>query len=128
MITNKYDLEERTAKFSQNVISFCKIVPVDIITKPLISQLIRSATSVGANYYEANGASSRKDFVSKIYISKKEAKETQYWLRILSFSLPMFQKNIKSLWQEAKELAMIFSTIASKSKSVNNSEVLELKN
>jgi four helix bundle protein len=59
---NGYDLEERTAKFGENVIEFCKSIKQDVITKPLISQLVRSGTSVGANYMEANAASSRRDF------------------------------------------------------------------
>ncbi len=71
-----FDLEERTAVFGENVIEFCKPLKESAITRPLISQIIRSATSVGANYQEANGASSRKDFRNKIHICKKEAQET----------------------------------------------------
>ena len=69
----KYDLEERTAKFGENVIEFCKVINQDAITRSIISQLIRSGTSIGANYMEANGASSNKDFRNKIFICKKEA-------------------------------------------------------
>ena len=65
---NKYDLEERTAKFGESIIKFCRTLNQDAIVRPLISQLIRSATSVGANYMEANSASSRKDFRNKIFI------------------------------------------------------------
>lgn len=68
---NKYDLEKRTSKFGGDVILFCRKLSQDTITKPLISQLIRSATSVGANYMEANAASSKKDFKNKIHICKK---------------------------------------------------------
>ncbi|MEI8097173.1 MAG: four helix bundle protein [Candidatus Moraniibacteriota bacterium] len=57
-----FDLEERTAQFGESIILFCKTLKQDTITKPLISQIVRSATSVGANYMEANGASSKKDF------------------------------------------------------------------
>ena len=71
---NRYNLEERTAKFGESVILFCKSINQDTINKPIINQLIRSATSVGANYMEANGASSRKDFANKIFICKKETK------------------------------------------------------
>jgi four helix bundle protein len=71
----KYDLEERTTLFSECIIELYKASSKNIITIPLIEQLIRSGTSIGANYYEANGASSRKDFKNKIYLSKKEAKE-----------------------------------------------------
>ena len=75
-----YDLEERTTKFSKELISLCKKCRLDTISKPIVSQLVRSGTSVGANYSEANGASSKKDFRSKIFICKKESKETMYWL------------------------------------------------
>src|SRR3989344_7144665 len=69
----KYDLEERTAKFGEEIIRLCRTTKKDIITIPLINQIIRSATSIGANYMEANGASSKKDFRNKIFICKKEA-------------------------------------------------------
>ena len=78
----KYDLEERTAQFSENIILLCKKVPQDIVVKPIISQLVRAGTSIGANYMEANGASSRKDFKNKIFMCKKECRETKYWLRL----------------------------------------------
>ena len=80
----KYDLDERTAKFGENVIDLCKKVSKNPVTTPIISQLVRAGTSIGANYSEANGASSRKDFKNKIFISKKESIETKYWLRMLS--------------------------------------------
>ena len=79
-----HDLEERTSKFSENVIDICKTIKPNLINTPIITQLIRSSTSIGANYMEANNASSRKDFANKIFISKKEAQETKYWLRMLS--------------------------------------------
>ena len=72
-LKNNYDLEERTAKFGEGVIEFCKEVRQDVITKPIINQLIRSGTSIGANYMEANGASSKKDFRNKIFICKRSA-------------------------------------------------------
>ena len=80
-------LEERTLNFSQSIITLCKKIPETAITKPLIVQLLRSATSVGANYAEANNAASRNDFRNKIFISKKEASETKYWLKILESSI-----------------------------------------
>ena len=67
-----YDLEERTALFGEAVIRLCREVKTDAVTKPIIGQLIRSGTSIGANYMEANGASSKKDFAHKIFICKKE--------------------------------------------------------
>jgi len=71
-LSNNYDLEERTAKFGENVIKFCKTIRETAITKSLINQLVRSGTSIGANYMEANAASSRKDFQNKIFICKKD--------------------------------------------------------
>ena len=65
----KYNLEERTAIFSERIIDLCKKAPKDFITIPIINQLIRAGTSIGANYCEANGASSRKDFKNKIFIN-----------------------------------------------------------
>jgi len=82
-IRNNYDLEERTAKFGENIIEFCKSIKQDAITKPIIIQLVRSGPSIGANYMEANAASSKKDFKNKIYICKKEAQETKHWLRMI---------------------------------------------
>jgi four helix bundle protein len=75
----KYDLEERTAVFGERVIDFVKTLPLNTINKELIKQLIRAATSVGANYNEADGAESKKDFRHKIAICRKEAKESKHW-------------------------------------------------
>lgn len=108
-----YDLEERTAKFGESVISFCKNVNLDTITKPLITQLIRSATAIGANYMEANSASSRKDFANKIFICKKEAQETKHWLRMIKNCLPEKSEEISRLWSETQQLTMIFQKITS---------------
>lgn len=108
-----YDLEERTARFAENIIDLCKKVPKNAVTVPIIDQLMRSGTSVGANYYEANGASSRKDFKNKIFLCKKEAKETKYWLRLLARSDSSLSNSCRELWRETQELTMIFSKIAS---------------
>ena len=95
------------------VIEFCQSVKQDTISKPLISQFIRSSTSVGANYMEANGASSRKDFANKIFICKKEAQETKHWLRMLAKCFPDKRDDLSKIWQEAQELTMIFQKITS---------------
>jgi len=108
----KYDLEERTAKFSEDIIELCKKFRMNAITTVIITQLIKAATSVGANYAEANGASSRKDFMNKIFICKKEARETKYWLRMLMKADSSFEDECKRLWQEAQELTLIFSKIS----------------
>lgn len=106
-----YDLEERTIRFSEKVIKVCKNIKKDTITIPIIDQLIRSATSVGANYCEANGASSKLDFRNKIYTCKKESKETLYWIRIMMTTDDDFTAKGKELWNEANELVKIFSKI-----------------
>ncbi len=107
----KYDLGERTAKFGEEVIAFSKQIVDSIITKPLVNQFIRSGTSVGANYMEADGAESKNDFKHKIAICKKEAKETMYWLRMIAKASPDKKEKCRQLWQEAHELALIFSAI-----------------
>lgn len=110
--SNKYDLEERTIKFGGNIVGFCREIKQDIATKPIMNQLIRSGTSIGANYCEANNASSRKDFRNKICICKKEAQETKYWIRILGDCLDKSQKEkARTLWKECQELTMIFQKI-----------------
>ena len=106
-----YDLEERTAKFAEDVILFLKILEKDVINNPLINQLVKSATSIGANYCEANGASSKKDFKNKIYICKKEAKETKYWLQIIAKANQEQKEKCRLLWKEVQELLLIFSKI-----------------
>ncbi len=116
-LNNKYDLEERTAIFGESVIRFCKTIKIDAINKPLINQLIRSSTSIGANYMEANSASSRKDFANKIFISKKEAQETKHWLRMLMVTLPERKEDILKLWKESQELTMIFQKITNSLRS-----------
>lgn len=113
----KYDLEERTAKFGEDVIGFLKTIPVNTINKSLLQQLVRSSTSIGANYMEANHASSKKDFRNKIKISLKEANETKHWLRMLATSEPEKADACRKLWSEVHELVMIFATIAKKSDS-----------
>ncbi|MBI4132628.1 MAG: four helix bundle protein [Candidatus Sungbacteria bacterium] len=107
----KYDLEERTAKFGEAIIEFLNHLPETTVNRPLISQLMRAGTSVGANYMEADGAASRKDFHHKISICRKEAKETLHWLRMVAKANPSRQDESRELWNEAKELALIFSAI-----------------
>lgn len=107
----KYDLEERTAKLGENIVKFAKEIPVNSVTMPLISQLVRSGTSIGANYCEADDAESRNDFKHKIGISKKEARETKHWLRMIMIAVPILEKEAKVLWNEAKELNLIFNAI-----------------
>ncbi len=109
---NKYDLEERTANFAEKIIDLCKKCPKNIVSIPIIEQLLRAGTSIGANYCEANGASSKKDFKNKIFICKKESKETKYWLRLMAKSCDEVKSDCRILWKEAQEYTMIFSKIA----------------
>jgi four helix bundle protein len=109
--SKKYDLEERTAKFGEDVIEFLKALKRDELNKPLISQLVRSSTSIGANYMEADGAESGKDFKHKIAICKKEAKETRHWLRMIAKANPDELNDCRNLWKEAHELTLIFSSM-----------------
>lgn len=108
----KYDLEERTRKFSKDIIKFLKEIEPNYINQSIISQLVRSATSVGANYSEANAASSKKDFTNKIFICRKEIQETKYWLELLAESNPEFKEDLRKFWKESHELTLIFSKIS----------------
>lgn len=110
----KYDLEERVAKFGEEVIDFAKTLRKNTINNILIVQFIRSGTSLGANYMEANQASSKKDFKNKISLCKKEANETKYWLRMLARANPNKKEECRRLWKEAHELTLIFSKISQK--------------
>jgi len=105
----KSNLEERTLEFSKRLIKFCQELPVNRINFNLIDQLIRSATSIGANYREANDSLGKKDFINKLRIARKEAKETSYWLELIQYSNK--SENINWLIQETKELRNILSSI-----------------
>ena len=107
----KYDLEERTAQFGEAIIELVKTFHRDPINSPLISQIVRSGTSIGANYVEADGAESKKDFQHKISICKKESKETKHWLRMIVKANPSRRDECQKLSKEAQELSLIFSSI-----------------
>ena len=117
-----YDLEERTAKFGEEVIEFVKGLERNEVNRTLISQVVRSATSIGANYMEADGAESKKDFQHKIAICKKEAKETKHWIRMVAKANPHRDEECRRLGQEAKELTLIFSSILLSKKSKEKSK------
>ncbi len=108
------DLEERTARFGEAVIRLCKKVPRNPINDRLIGQLTGASTSVGANYAEANEGVSRKDFRYSISRSKKEAKETRFFLRMLAASEPTLAIEARRLYREANELLLILSAIYKK--------------
>jgi four helix bundle protein len=107
----KFDLEERTAKFGEEIIKFCKKLPKNSITISIIDQLIRAATSIGANYCEADDAESRKDFKHKIGICKKESRESKHWLRMIATACEEYMDETRIHWKEAKELNLIFNAI-----------------
>ena len=113
----QYDLEEKFSKFGESIIELSKKVPKNTETIPVLRQLIRSGTSMGANYMEANGASSKRDFRNKIHICKKEAKETMYWLRILAKAYEKVRDECRQFWQESQGYAKMFSKILSTLKS-----------
>jgi four helix bundle protein len=106
-----FDLAERTAKFGEDVIRFCRGLVMDAITEPLIRQIVKSATSVGANYCEADDAVSRKEFRQKIGTCKKESRETKHWCHMIAAAVPDSAEQARVLWREANELLLIFATI-----------------
>ena len=113
--TTKYDLEERTLVFAREVALFCKKLPKSISNTEYSRQVIRSSGSTGANYIEANEALSKKDFAMRMKISRKEAKESGYWLRLIMDTTPeIFSKKGQALFQESNELKKIFSSIIAK--------------
>ena len=112
-----YDLEERTAQFGESIIDSVKTLPANPINNELIGQIVRSGPGIGANYVEADGAESKKDFRHKIAICKKESKETKHWLRMIARANPNKKTQCKRLWSEAQELTLIFSSILSPKKN-----------
>ena len=112
----QYDLEERTLKFAKEVIEFTKDLPKTIANVEIIKQLIRSSGSVGANYIEANEALSKRDFLMRIKICRKEAKENRYWLRLIEVKGEGAQSRQQLLISEATELMRIFGSIVEKVK------------
>ena len=115
-INKIYDLEERTYQFAKQVALFCKRLPKIGSNIEYIKQVIRSSGSTGANYIEANESFSKKDFKMRIKISRKEAKESAYWLRlIIETNESVFAEEGKNLFNEVIELKKIFSSIIEKS-------------
>ena len=116
-MTKTYDLEERTFQFAKGVRLFIKKIDRTIANTEDSKQIIRSSGSVGANYIEANESLSKKDFVFRVKICRKEAKETAYWLRLIhETNNALDTKVLEELIQESVELKKIFSAIIEKSK------------
>jgi four helix bundle protein len=111
----QYDLEDRTLAFTKDIISFINKLSKTLTNVEISKQLVRSAGSVGANYIEANESLSKKDFIMRIKICRKEAKESRYWLKLISCNNA--SKRVQSdLINESTELMKIFGAILEKSK------------
>jgi len=113
--TKVYDLEERTYLFAKRIREFVRITPKDIANIEDAKQMIRASGSIGANYIEANEALSKKDFTMRIKISRKEAKESRYWLRLLNIPDAKLDLERIKLEKESIELMNIFGSILRKS-------------
>jgi four helix bundle protein len=107
----KFNLAERTARFGEATIQFVIQIKRTAVNSPLISQLIRSATSIGANYCEADEAGTKKEFTYRISVCNRETRETKYWLRMIVAACPDKKEEARNLWKEADELNRIFATI-----------------
>ncbi len=106
-----YNLEERTARFGEAIIAFAKRIPPTPVTLSLITQLVKAGTSVGANYCEADDAVSTKEFHKNIGTCRKESRESKFWLRQIAKAVPALKEDSRVLWQEARELHLIFCRI-----------------
>ena len=106
-----FDLEDRTLEFAKRIIHMCKALPDNTVNFKLIDQIIRSAGSVGANYREANDSLGKKDFLMRMRISRKEAKETEFWLHLIIENNPELKDKILPLLDEAISLKKILSSI-----------------
>lgn len=114
-----YDLEKRTLKFSKEIRDFVKFVPRTISNLQYTTQLIRSSASIGANYIEANESLGKKDFLMRIRISRKEAKESIYWLELIEAGSKPESDELKNPFiQEATELMKIFGAILQKTSKI----------
>ncbi|MBI2623638.1 MAG: four helix bundle protein [Candidatus Liptonbacteria bacterium] len=120
-----YDLEERTAKFGEEVVVFARSLKIDPVNARILDQLIGAVGSTGANYCEAVEAESRKDFIHKISICKKEVREARHWLRLLARAHPERKAEILKFSKEAHELLLIFAKIvrSARSNQLNNSPI-----
>ncbi len=111
---HNFDLEERTTNFAKRVIRLCKELPKNPINDRLTGQVVGSAGSTGANYREANDCLGNKDFLHRMKIARKEAKECLHWLELIEEANPAFKPRMQDLKQENRELKNIFSAIINK--------------
>jgi len=113
----KRDICGRTFAFALRVVKLCKhLNEQSVVDRALVNQLIRAGTSIGANVEEAQSAQSRADFLSKISIACKEARETLYWLRLISASEQSITDDMASIVRQADELIAILTTIINNTK------------
>lgn len=115
-IKKPQDLEERTLQYSKRIINLVHFLPKNSINFRFGDQILRSGTSIGANYREAQGAESRNEFKFRISICKKEARESLYWIDLISENNPKLKEKLSLLRQETEELIKIFSSICHKLK------------
>ncbi|OGX08331.1 MAG: hypothetical protein A2Z88_01015 [Omnitrophica WOR_2 bacterium GWA2_47_8] len=120
--TKRFDLEDRTTQFAKTVVKLCLELPRGPINNRLIDQAVGSAGSIGANYREANDAIGRKDFLQKLKVSRREAKENLHWLELISVANINKEQQIIPLLQEVNELIKILSSIINKLKVKNLSD------
>ena len=107
------ELLQRTKVFAVNVVVFIRKIKISFTNKNILDQLLRSSTSVGANYQEASGSGTNNDFKHKINICRKESQETRYWIEVLSEFVNEEQKmELRILWKESDELSKIFGKIS----------------
>jgi four helix bundle protein len=112
-----YDLEERPARFGEAVIDLARAIAQDAVTNRIINQLVGAATSIAANYVEADDAVSKKEFLKSIGTCKKETREAKHFLRMAVRAVPELKLEARKLWLEARELHLIFSKIWRSGKS-----------
>ncbi|HBI16978.1 MAG: hypothetical protein UR60_C0022G0018 [Candidatus Moranbacteria bacterium GW2011_GWF2_34_56] len=112
---HKFDLEDRTLEFAKRIIRMCKVLPNNTVNFKLIDQIIRSAGSIGANYREANDSLSKKDFLMRMKIARKESKETEFWLNLIIEANKDMELKINNLLVESIEIKKILSSIIIKS-------------
>lgn len=122
MINYKYNLEERTTDFGKRVVQMCKVLIKNEINRPLISQTIRSAGSVGANYREANDSLGKRDFLHKIRIARKECKECLHWIELIEEANLELKPRMQEIKKEARELKSILSSIINNKEKKNKEE------
>ena len=115
---NKAELEQRTKEFSLNLIRFLQSLPKNYLGEAMGRQLLKSGTSIGANYREANRAESKADFIHKLAIVEKETSETVYWLELMTEAGIGDRKGVAKLLQEAREILAIFTAAGRTSKGL----------